>query len=121
MTAYLFVLGTIVFTVYGQIVTKWRVDEAGAVPTGGSDRLRYAAGFLTDPWMISVVLAVLVAAACWIVALTTLELSRAYPLISGTFVLVVLLGALIFDESLTTAKVIGVLLIVAGLAVGSQA
>jgi hypothetical protein len=32
LMGYLYILGTIFFTVYGQIVLKWRVGQAGVMP-----------------------------------------------------------------------------------------
>lgn len=29
MTGYLYILGTIVFTVYGQLILKWRISKLG--------------------------------------------------------------------------------------------
>jgi len=50
-------------------------------------------------------------------AMTKLELSFAYPFMSLSFVLVFIFSALIFHESITTPKVLGMLLIIAGIVV----
>jgi drug/metabolite transporter (DMT)-like permease len=52
--------------------------------------------------------------------LSQLELSRAYPFVSASFVLVLLFSALIFHEPLTSLKLLGAVLIVSGLIVGTQ-
>ena len=36
---YLAILATIVFTVYGQLVFKWQVDEAGSFPSEAGKRV----------------------------------------------------------------------------------
>ena len=117
---YLFVAGTVLLSVYGQLIIKWQTGKAGAFPTETGDRIRYLADFLTTPWVISSLLAAVLAAFAWIAALSHLELSRAYPFVSASFVLVLVLSALVFGEALTVAKVAGALLIVAGLVIGSQ-
>jgi drug/metabolite transporter (DMT)-like permease len=71
--------------------------------------------------VISALLGAVVAAFAWIAAISKLELSRAYPFVSASFVFVLILSAVIFDESLTFFKVAGATLIVAGLIIGSQA
>jgi drug/metabolite transporter (DMT)-like permease len=119
-SAYLFVAGTVVFTVYGQLVVKWQTGRAGAFPSDSGERLRYLVRFFTSPWVLSSGLAAGLAAACWVVALSHLELSRAYPFISASFVLVLVLSAIIFGEALTVAKIAGALLIIAGLILGSR-
>ena len=117
---YVYVLATVLLTVYGQLVFKWRIDEAGEFPGGSSERLRYLGDLAIDPWVISVFVAALAASVTWGAALTKFELSFAYPFMSLSFVLVLLLGVAIFSEAMSAAKVIGVALICVGLIVGSQ-
>lgn len=118
-SAYFFVAGTVSLTVYGQLIFKWQTGRLGSLPGGTSERLRYFGHFLTNPWVISAFAAALLAALCWIAALSHLDLSRAYPFVSASFAAVVVLSAIIFGESLTATKVAGALLIITGLVVGS--
>ena len=120
-SAYAFVAATVLLTVYGQLIIKWQTGKAGVFPTGTTDRISYLAHFLRNPWVISSLLSAVVAAFAWIAALSKLELSRAYPFVSASFVLVLILSALVFGESLTFFKLAGAALIVAGLIIGSQA
>jgi multidrug transporter EmrE-like cation transporter len=117
---YLFVAVTVLLSVYGQLIIKWQTGKAGAFPTDASDRIRYLADFLTTPWVLSSLLAAVLAAFAWIAALSHLELSRAYPFVSASFVLVLVLSALVFGETMTVPKAAGALLIVAGLVIGTQ-
>jgi multidrug transporter EmrE-like cation transporter len=120
MMSWVYVATTIVLTVYGQLIVKWQVARAGALPARLGDKVEFLARLVTNPWMISVFLAAFVAALAWMAAMTRLELSRAYPFVSLSFVLVLALSAVFFDEALTVAKVLGIALILAGLAVGSR-
>ena len=88
MSAYVFVATTVLLTVYGQIIIKWQTGKAGPFPTGASDRVSYLADFLINPWVISSLTAAVIAAFAWIAALSHLDLSRAYPFVSASFVLV---------------------------------
>jgi multidrug transporter EmrE-like cation transporter len=119
-SAYLFVATTVLFTVYGQLVIKWQTRKAGEFPSGGAARVSYLTHFLLNPWVISSLLAAVVAAFAWIAALSKLELSRAYPFVSASFVLVLILSAVLFDEPLTAPKLVGAVVIVAGLIIASQ-
>ena len=56
----------------------------------------------------------------WIAVVARFELTHAYPFVSLSFVLVPLFGATLLGESLTAGRVVGILLIVLGLVVGSQ-
>ena len=57
---------------------------------------------------------------CWMAALTKFELSYAYPFMSSSFLLVLILSAVFFHEALTLPKVIGVALVMVGIVVGSR-
>lgn len=118
--AYGFVAVTVLLTVYGQLIIKWQTGKAGEFPSETAARLRYLRHFLVNPWVISSLVCAVVAALAWIAALSKLELSRAYPFVSASFVLVLILSAIVFGESLTVFKVLGALLIVGGLILGSQ-
>jgi multidrug transporter EmrE-like cation transporter len=117
---YLYVATTIALTTYGQIIVKWQVDKAGAFPESLAGKVEFLLRLMINPWVISVLVGAVIAAMAWMAALTHFELSRVYPFVALSFVGVLLLSAIVFDESLTVAKVLGVLLIVAGLTVGSQ-
>ncbi len=121
MTAKVFLLAaTISFTVYAQLMLKWRVGRLEAMPETWPARLRWAVGFGLDPWLLSCFFAGFLAFACWVLVLRDMELSRAYPWIGLSFILVAWLSSVFFSEPLTWPKVIGTGLVVLGLAVGSQ-
>ena len=118
--SYFFVALTIALTVYGQIVIKWQVLHAGAFPEAVVDKLWFLYKLLINPWVISALLAALLAAVAWMAAMTRLDLSQAYPFMSLAFVLVLILSGLFFNEPITTPKIAGIILIVLGIVVGSQ-
>lgn len=120
LVGYVNIALTVLLTVYGQLVFKWRVDLAGSLPGGGGERLDYFTRLILDPWVVSVFATALLASVTWALALTRFELSFAYPFMALSFVLVLGFGSAFLSESLTVAKVVGVLLIVAGLVVGSR-
>jgi multidrug transporter EmrE-like cation transporter len=74
---------------------------------------------ISDPYVIAGFAAAFIASLSWMMALTKLELSRAYPLMSISFVAVLLLSGCIFSEQITLAKGAGVTLIVAGVIVST--
>lgn len=118
--AYALVLTTVVLTVYGQFVLKWQVTRAGGLPDSLHDKGWYVFRLLMNPWVISAFAAAFVAAIAWIMALSKLPLSHAYPMTALTFVLVVFGSAFVFGEPITVLKAAGLLLIILGIVVGSQ-
>lgn len=119
--AWVYVGTTIALTVYTQLVVKWQVHRHGALPGTLSGKVSFFAHLLINPWVISVIFAAFFAALSWMAALSRLPISRSYPVLVGiTFVLVVFVGAFVFDETITAPKIAGAILIIAGLIVGSH-
>lgn len=120
LISYFYILCTVLLTVYGQLVIKWQVLKAGVFPEDGSEKIWFLLHLVLNPWVISAFLAALLASVTWMAAMTKLQLSHAYPFMSFTFVLVLVLSSLIFHEPVTWPKMAGMALIIAGVVVGSQ-
>ena len=120
MAGFAYIGGTVLFTVYGQMVLKWRVAKVGPLPALFSHKVIVLLGVIWDPWVLSGMVAAFFAFLCWVAALTQFDLSYAYPFMSLSFLLVLLLSAIVFQEPLTVSKLMGVGLIVAGILVGSR-
>jgi multidrug transporter EmrE-like cation transporter len=116
--SYAYVAATVLLTVYGQLVVKWQV--AAALQGEPAGRAAFLLGLLANPWILSAFAAAFGAALCWMLAMVKLDLSHAYPFVSLSFVLVLFASAALFGEPLSFAKIAGVALIVAGVALGSQ-
>lgn len=117
---FLYILATVLFTVYGQLVVKWQVTRAGPFPLATSERLIFLLKLLLNPWIMSGVAAGFLALLCWMIAMTRFDLSYAYPFMSLAFIFVLILSAIFFHETVTMPKMIGVMLIVAGIIIGSR-
>jgi len=117
---HLYVLLTILLTVYGQLVLKWHISQAGPLPIALVDKIIFLLQQFGNVWILSGFAAAFVAALCWMAAMTRFELSYAYPLMSLSFVLVLALSAAFFHDAITASKVIGIALIVAGIIIGSR-
>ena len=118
--SYVYVICTVLLTVYGQIAIKWQVLEAGPFPVDPAEKIRFLARLLLNPWVLSALAAGLLASVSWMAAMTRLELSHAYPFMSLAFVLVMVCSAWLFSEPITLLKVAGIALVVLGLVIGSQ-
>ena len=118
---YFYIFGTIFFTVYGQIVLKWRINGIGqSLPDAVGDKILFLFKILFDPWVFSGFAAAFVASFFWMAAMTKFDISYAYPFMSSAFVLVFLLSVILFHEPVTWQKVVGLVLIVAGIIVTSR-
>ena len=97
----------------------------GKCPSGSSSRHAFRqnivlGSLILNPWIISAMVGAFFAMLSWLAAMTKFELSYAYPFMSLAFVLVLVLGAALFHESVTMPKVLGVALIVSGIMFASQ-
>jgi len=117
---YLYIFGCIAFTVYGQIVLKWRIAQKGHLPQDFFEKIAFLAKALIDPFIISGFIAAFLASLLWMAAMTKFELSAAYPFTSLAFIFVLLLSALLFREPITVGKVLGMALICAGIIVTAK-
>jgi multidrug transporter EmrE-like cation transporter len=117
---FIYILFTILLTVYGQLVFKWRMDMKGAFPAGSMNKFQYIFWAYLDPWIISGFLAAFLASVFWAITLTKFELSFAYPFTSLSFVLVLFLSFFLFKESISINKLIGVFLILGGVYIISR-
>ena len=115
MKSYLYVFATIIFTVYGQIVLKWRLNTFGSLPLGAADKIKFLLRSFLDPFVFSAFCSAFVASFFWMTAMTKLEITKAYPFMSLAPVLVFLFGVFFLGEAFTIGKVIGLLLIILGI------
>jgi multidrug transporter EmrE-like cation transporter len=113
--AILIVLLTCLFTTYGQVIFKWRALEAGPMPSVLNEKLLYLLKIFTSPWVLSAILSAFLASVCWMIAITKLPLSYAYPFTSLSFILVMVASSLFFHEAISPPKIIGLSLIVSGI------
>ncbi|TZF91189.1 EamA family transporter [Cognatilysobacter lacus] len=114
---YVFVAITVLLTVYGQLVLKWQVGLAGMAPAGAADKAVFLVRLLLNPWVLSGLGAAFAASLSWMLALSKLSLSSAYPLTASSFVLVLAFSAIVLGEPLTAAKLLGTALVVTGIIV----
>jgi len=118
---YFYIFGTIFFTVYGQIVLKWRINGiGGSLPEAMGEKIMFLFKILFDPWVFSGFFSAFIASFFWMAAMTKFDISYAYPFMSSAFVLVFLLSVILFHEPVTWQKVVGLALIVAGIIVTSR-
>lgn len=117
---YFYIIATIGFTVYGQLILKFRIEKFGALPGDFFEKLKFLILLLFDPWIFSGFAAGFVASLAWMAAMTKFDLSHAYPFMSLNFVVVLLLSGWILNESVTFPKAFGVGLIVLGTIIAAR-
>jgi len=114
-SGYIYIFLTIAFTVYGQLVLKWRVNTLSfTLPDGLDSKLKALLSLVFDPFVLTGLAAGFLASIAWMAAMTKFELSAAYPFMALNFVIVMIIAIPLFGESLSIGKLVGTALIVAG-------
>lgn len=113
---YIYVFATIFFTVYGQMILKWRITKLNWQMVDGDFlmKIKCYLGLLFDPLILSGFFSAFIASVCWTMAMSKFEITQAYPFMSISPAIVFLLGICFLNETFTWGKVIGLVLIVIG-------
>jgi uncharacterized membrane protein len=117
---YFYIILTVIFTVYGQLIIKQQVNTITEFPSGFGLIPFYIKFILARPLVLSGFISAVLASVAWIGALSKFQLSYVYPFMSLNFVLVVLLSFLVFQETINWYKIIGLVLICVGVFVVSR-
>ena len=114
---HLYILASIAFTVYSQLIMRWQVSVAGDLPADLSGKVRFVFALLINPWVLAGVFATLLAGISWMLAMTRFEVSYAYPFVGLSFILIMILSGVIFGETIGLHKIFGTILVVVGVIV----
>ena len=115
---YLYVIFTILFTVYGQVILKWRISDLNwsLDMTGGIGKMIVSyMKFLFDPLIFSGFISAFIASVFWMLAMTKFELTYAYPFMALSPARVFIIGIFVLGETFTIGKVLGLLVIMIGI------
>lgn len=121
LPGHLYIVLTLFFTVYGQLVLKWQMGGAGPLPAGGADKILFLLGQFLNPWILSGFVSAFLASMAWMAAMTRFDLGYAYPFMSLAFVIVMVFSVSFLGEAVSAAKVAGTLMVITGLIVIARA
>ncbi|MCB4364625.1 EamA family transporter [Hydrogenophaga taeniospiralis] len=117
---HLYIIGTILFTVYSQLVMRWQVAAAGPLPIDAPGKASYVINLLLNPWVLSGMVATFLAGISWMLAMTKFEISYAYPFVSLNYILVLAAAFFLLNETLSATKLMGSALVIIGIIVISK-
>lgn len=119
---FLYIAGCVFFTVYGQLILKWRMNlQAQPLPDETAAKTFYLIKLIVlDPFILSGLVAAFIASLFWMAAMTKFSLSFAYPFMSSAFIIVMFFSVFLFGEELNFYKLAGTGLIILGIVVLSQ-
>lgn len=117
----LLILFSISIAVAGQILLKIGINRIGIVDFSGLEALKQLFfGVIKSPLVISGLFLYVISAAIWLVVLSAVDLSFAYPFIGLTYVMVLILSRFILKEDVNLIRWAGALIITIGVIVISR-
>lgn len=109
-----FVLISILFNVFGQYYMKLGMKKFGVVGIN-KDILVTILKIIILPNILLGLLLYIISAFFWIIALSRVELSVAYPMLSIGYILIMLISYFLLNESIGIYKILGTMLIICGI------
>ncbi|MFZ1947773.1 MAG: multidrug resistance protein [bacterium] len=121
MKNFLLIVFSVVLGVAGQFALKYGVEAASSQPSSritesldAKSMITFFHSAATNKFVILGFALYLVSALSWLIILSRVDLSFAYPLISIGYILIMVLSKYIYNEPLTPLKIAGTLLVCAG-------
>jgi multidrug transporter EmrE-like cation transporter len=111
------ILLSVTITACAQLVLKAGMAGAAvqrAIADGPAARMVLAIAL--DPLVLAGLMLYFLAAGVWLLVLSKVDVSLAYPFVALGFVITAVFGRLVFGETLSTARIAGIVLICGGVA-----
>lgn len=121
LSSVLLILLSISIAVGGQLLLKIGIDRIGINGFGSMRSLTgLFSGIIRSPIVLTGLFLYLISAAIWLVVLSTVDLSFAYPFIGLTYVMVLVLSRFILKEEVNPIRWAGAFIITIGVVVISR-
>ncbi|MEK9165819.1 MAG: EamA family transporter [Patescibacteria group bacterium] len=106
----IYLIASIVINIIGQTVLKYGVNKISPLIFNLSGLMKIA----SSPWILGGIGFYGISAVFWIFALSKFNLNIAYPLLSASYIFIVLSSWIFLKEPVTLPQIIGIALISAG-------
>ncbi|MFQ6091995.1 MAG: EamA family transporter [bacterium] len=110
-----YVLASVLLNVIGQLFIKRGALLKGPLDLQPKMALWTIYQAISSPFILFGLLLYCISALFWIVALSRIELSYAYPILSLGYILILFLSYWLFHEDLNTLRILGTASVVVGL------
>ena len=117
----LLILLSIAIAVGGQVLLKLGLNKIGSVNVNSLSGLGHLfLGIIKSPMVITGLFCYVISAAIWLVVLSAVELSFAYPFIGLTYVLILFISKFVLKEDVNPIRWVGAAIITIGVVVISR-
>lgn len=115
LPGHIYIFLMLALTAYSQLVMRWQVGQAGPLPASVTGKVLYVGSLLLTPWVLTSIVATFLAGVCWMLTLTQLQISYAYPFVSLGYIVVMLGGVFIFGDMMNIYRVGGTAIVLLGI------
>jgi multidrug transporter EmrE-like cation transporter len=121
LSAFALILAGVLLNAVAQLALKASVSDLGVIHPGLPGSGGVALKLLAEPWLWVGLLCYVVSVVVWIVALSRVEVSIAYPMLSIGYVVNAIAAWMLFGEALSAAKLSGIGIIIVGVFILARA
>lgn len=108
------------FVIYGQLMTKWRVNILGTIIPQDRGILLKLFAYASDPLIVSAYASSFLASIAWVFVVEHNDVSLAFPIYIGLVTGIIALGGhFLFQESMSIQKIMAIVLIMIGVALAA--
>ena len=117
----LLILLSIAVAVGGQVLLKLGLNKIGSINVNSLDSLGHLfLGIIKSPMVLTGLFCYVISAAIWLVVLSAVQLSFAYPFIGLTYVLILFISKFVLKEDVNPIRWVGAAIITIGVVVISR-
>lgn len=110
-----FLISSIILSALGQILLKCGVDRISNIDLRANKLFQTLFTAFTDSWILLGLACFMLSMVLWLKVIATSELSKAYPSVSLSYIIVFIFSIVLFNESVSVGKVAGLFSIVIGI------
>ena len=114
-SAFAFALASVILNASAQIALRKAMLALGSLPAEAREVAMFASSALTNLWFLTGMGCYALSIGMWLIVLSKLEVSAAYPLLSIGFVMTAFVGFFFLNESVGPLRVGGIVLICLGI------
>jgi len=108
------ILAGVLLNAAAQLLLKQGMIQVGQFELGMANLLAIGPRVAVNPFVLLGLASYVISVGAWLVVLSRVDVSVAYPMVSLGYVVTVILGRVLFNEAVTAQRVLGVLVICAG-------
>lgn len=114
LTTTLLLLLGVLLNAAAQLLLKQGMTTVGYFAFSWENILPIAVKTLSNPYVFLGLVAYVVSVVAWLLVLSRVNVSYAYPMLSIGYIVVAIAGHYLFHESLSVTRIIGILVIITG-------